>query len=222
MKVILRIGSLLKLKLFPFTTNSIFCHHFNKKGFVVLDAGCGTSNVMEFIRLCGYDGISVGVDIFPPYLKLSKKKGSIQNDHVISDVRYLPFRDRSFDNVINIAVIEHLKKAEGLLLISTLERLSKHQVMIYTVTDYGTQDPFDGNIYQEHKSAWYPVEFRKRGYRIYGTLGLRTYGKRGWFLKRINPLVTRFPTILRVLSQPFVYTKPEISFLMLCVKNKGD
>ena len=207
------------MKLFPLTTKSIVWHHFNKKSIIVLDVGCGTANQMYYLRMNGYKGFSVGIDIFIPYITESKKH-LVHNEYILCDARYLPFRENSFDTVISFEMIEHLEKSDGINLILTIEKLAKKQVMVSTVTDFQPQDSFDENIFQEHKSAWYPEEFRTRGYHVYGTLGLRTYGNISKICKVISRFIQPFPSLLRFLTQPLVYTKPEISFLMLCVKNK--
>jgi ubiquinone/menaquinone biosynthesis C-methylase UbiE len=38
---------------------------------------------------------------------------------------HLPFRDRSFNNVVSIAVIEHLEKENGVRMLEEMEHVAK-------------------------------------------------------------------------------------------------
>lgn len=68
---------------------------------VVLDAGCGAS--MPFLReIAPHVRFAVGVDLE----QLRKEQGGPSGCR--ADVGHLPFRDRSFDLLISMSVIEHL------------------------------------------------------------------------------------------------------------------
>ncbi len=73
----------------------------------------------------------VGIDIFKSYLDEAKGKGVYQ-ELILGDVRHLPLKDKSFDVVICMEVLEHLEKVDGEKLLGELERVAKRQVLLST------------------------------------------------------------------------------------------
>jgi cyclopropane fatty-acyl-phospholipid synthase-like methyltransferase len=138
----------------------------DKSSKLVLDVGCGKGAPMTFIKK-HMKFKAVGVDIFPPYLRISKQDGTYE-DVILGDVRCLPLKDRQFDTVICIEVLEHLEKEDGEKLLSELERVARKQILITTPISKYEQDAYDENPYQEHKYIWKLQELRERGYRVRG------------------------------------------------------
>lgn len=206
-------------RLYPMTNVSVIAHYVDKESETILDLGCGKGDIMASLKRRGYKGAAIGGDVFLRYLKVCKTCPTY-NDCVLLDARYPPFREKSIDLILFIGVIEHLGKGDGLVVLEELDRLSKKRIIVLTSSGFLPQDSFDCNIYQEHKSGWFPEEFRKRGYKVYGVSRIKRapYAIKSKIGKKISALLIAFP-LLRFVSQPFVYTKPEIAFHMVCVKN---
>ena len=79
-----------------------------KAGHVVLDAGCGGGKSLEIIRK---DSYRVGLDIKKENL-LKARMIEGNNNLVLGDLEYLPFKERAFDFVFCQDVLEHVKSAE--------------------------------------------------------------------------------------------------------------
>jgi ubiquinone/menaquinone biosynthesis C-methylase UbiE len=76
-------------------------------GAMILDAGCGSGRHIESMPL----GIScIGADTSVNMLKIAKSKlGDRAAMLVAADATQLPFRDKSFDGVISIRVLQHIQ-----------------------------------------------------------------------------------------------------------------
>ena len=138
----------------------------DRNGKSVLDVGCGKGWIMKSInrdrRL-----FTTGVDIFDPYLRECKEQ-HIYDEYVLSDVRRLPFQDKSFDMVLCLEVLEHLEKQEAMEFLHQLERIGRRQIIISTPSGTCEQEAFDGDSYQEHKSTWTAAELGSLGYKVRG------------------------------------------------------
>jgi ubiquinone/menaquinone biosynthesis C-methylase UbiE len=76
----------------------------------ILDVGCGTgtfSIVLTAVRRTKKPFL-VGCNFCKPYLRMLPP--NIYDGVVQATATHLPFRDRSFNNEVSIAVIEHLDK----------------------------------------------------------------------------------------------------------------
>ncbi|MGB9911609.1 MAG: class I SAM-dependent methyltransferase [Microgenomates group bacterium] len=105
-----------------------------KKGEKILDAGCGTGYLLNFVCPPLVEGM--GVDISSFAIKKAKKLFP-KLKFFQADITNLPFKDNFFDKVFSINVFEHLKnpqkalkeikrilKPEGIFIIGTNNRLS--------------------------------------------------------------------------------------------------
>lgn len=176
-----RVRVILLDRLHPITYPGVLWRHLDKEGETIADIGCGKGGVIEFLRRRGLDSTIVGGDIYKSYLLICKKK-KLYSDCILYDARCLPFKEESFDLVMMIGVIEHLKKEDGLALLTQLDKLAKKQIVVFTTVEYLPQEKFNGNVYQEHLSGWHPEEFRKRGYRVYGVSRYPVFEGSGWAL----------------------------------------
>ena len=94
----------------------------------ILDVGCGSSKILESIP-CG-----VGVDILQRKLRYRRALG---NDLACASLFSLPFRSKSFDQVICSQVIEHVPRDEVYL--NEFHRVLKPGgILILGTPDYGT------------------------------------------------------------------------------------
>lgn len=179
----------------------------------VLDVGCGSNSPLLRVRKNFY---SVGVDVFKPSVEKSRK-AKIHNEYKIGNVLELDklFKNKSFDAVIALDLIEHLEKKDGLRLLKKMESLAKKKIIILTPYGFTQQHPLDSNPYQLHKSGWYIKDFKKLGYKVYGMRGFKfirgeyaTIKYKPWFLWGA----------VATLSQFFVYFVPCWAYQLLAVK----
>lgn len=181
----------------------------------VLDVGCGSNSPLRKVKS---NFSSVGVDVFEPSVKKSKK-AAIHNKYKIGDILKIEsfFKHNSFDAVIALDVVEHFKKKEALNLIKSMEKIARKKIIIFTPFGFTQQHPYDGNPFQEHKSGWSIAEFKKMGYKVYGMRGFRfirgeyaTIKYKPWF----------FWGAISFLSQYIVYFFPKMAYQIFAVKEK--
>lgn len=80
-------------------------------GETILDAGCGTGVFTTDFLAAGAK--VTGVDISVPMLKYAlKKTADYAFSAVRSDIRWLPFRDNSFDKAVSITALEFVPEAK--------------------------------------------------------------------------------------------------------------
>lgn len=179
----------------------------------VLDVGCGGSSPLGKVKKTFR---SVGLDIFEPSIKKSKK-AKIHDDYKLGDIKKVNtfFKPKSFDAVVALDIIEHLTRKEGLDLLEKIEKIAKKEIIILTPNGFTNQDPYDNNPFQIHKSGWTAGDFRKRGYRVFGMRGLRfirgecaTIKYKPWF----------FWGTISVLSEVFTYFFPYFAYQLFAVK----
>jgi SAM-dependent methyltransferase len=187
----------------------------NRGGASLLDVGCGRGTMMDFLRLRRRI-YKIGVDIFEPYLKEAKLKRRY-DDVVVVDAKYLPFRERAFNIIIALHIIEHLRKEDGFKLIKNLESLSKNFILFVTPLGHMHIDIVDNNPYQVHLSAWYPNEFRALGYNVKGLWLKIIWGDKG-IAKKLPPPLQRIAILLNYLFAPLAYFFPEIAGCIIVYK----
>ena len=200
----------------PFTTLNTVWRYINKvDGAQILDCGCGKGEPMRFINR-DKRFYTVGVDIFEPYLKTCKML-NIHNEYILCDVCKLPFKDKSFDAVICLEVIEHLSEIEGNILIKEVERVASKQIIFGTpIGDY-KQDPFDGNEFQEHKYMWSPKQMKQNGYIVRG-IGLRGLGGKSGIQSPVPTIMRPLVNVIWVCAGLFTYFIPELAGEQVCIK----
>lgn len=74
------------------------------KGSTVLDVGCGNGKNIVYMKK--HDIVPYGIDFSSKLVDICRRKSL---DVCLGDVRELPFGDNSFDHIISIAVLHHLK-----------------------------------------------------------------------------------------------------------------
>lgn len=183
----------------------------------LLDVGCGASSpIQKFTRKLRH---TVGVDCFPEALAKSQSLG-IHRQYVLADVLSLDknFASRSFDCVVALDLIEHLPKADGLRLITAMEKIAVKKIIIFTPNGFLPQGVYDGNPNQVHLSGWTADEIKKLGFRVMGINGWKPL--RGEYsLIKWRPKWLWTP--ISWLSQLVVTNQPERAFQLLCIKEIG-
>jgi len=149
-------------------------------GDLILDVGCGYGKWGFLVKKYFWstqDGeatrepVVIGVDLFSSSLKRLRNH-QIYDALINADATALPFKDKTFDTVFGMELIEHLPKQEGIGLLHELERVARRCVLISTPNypDFrGGLEGVDGfNLHENHLSYWKPGELRALGYRCYG------------------------------------------------------
>lgn len=202
----------------PFTALNTVWRRLDKESKSILDVGCGKGQPMAFLNR-QHAFFAVGIDGFRPYL-LEAEALAAYDALVQGDVRHLPFRARSFDIVLLMEVLEHLERAEGLVLIKTMEQIARRQVVISTPVGEHEQLEYDGNPWQEHRHIWGPRELRALGYRVYGH-GLRNLGGLSGVQSPLPPPLRPVVDFLWVAAGLVTSRKAEWAGNMVAVKRIG-
>ena len=198
----------------PFTYYWYLKRTAGNAGKSILDLGCGWGEPMEVLQ-SAHHREATGVDIFPSYLSVSKKKGIYK--HLIKGniLTYQP--KHKYDIVICSHVLEHLKKQDGLKVLNKIIKTANQKAIIALPVGNLPQDEYDGNTYQRHLSAWYPKDFRKKGFRVVGITPRFVFGTHDRF--KDYGVFAFLLFFVAYLSQPFYSGKPEDCVYMLCAKN---
>ena len=181
----------------------------DKKGRTILDLGCGQGKPMILIKMRMKVKRAVGVDLFTPYLKEAKEQ-KIHDEYIISDIRKVRFKPRSFDIVLASHVLEHMPKSDALKVLNKMEKIAKRQVIVATPIGEMYHPAVDENIHQLHQSAFYPEEFEKRGYKIYKYGWRWLLGDVGIVHKVQNDIVRKILYTFNILVTPLYYLFPNI------------
>ena len=176
----------------------------------LLDIGCGYSSPIQYCDI----PYKVGVEVFEPYLDESRKK-AIHNEYIRSDIRGLNFGEGSFDAILASGVIEHLDSLDSSILLGRMSLWARKRVIITTPNGFISQDGYDNNLYQIHKSGWTVDELRARGYRVRGINGLK-------YLRGCRCQIKYKPAFLweRIsdITQLFTRYCPKLAFQLYAVK----
>lgn len=153
----------------------------------LLDVGCGGFSPLKDLNKKMQK--SVGVDAFKPSIDAAKKRRTHTENKVMNILKLRSFfKDKSFDCIVALDLIEHLTKEEGNKLLNDLEKIARKKVIIFTPNGFVPQGEYDGNTYQIHKSGWGFREMAKKGYKVYGLNGIKAL--RGEYAKvKLKPEV---------------------------------
>ena len=168
----------------PFTYIGILNGELKKVIFEsILDIGGGSGRTFKRIRRLVPVSYAVELDIFEAYISQAKAQNAY-DDYILTRASSLPFEDISFDVIIALQLIEHMPKEEALITIKEIERVAKKKVIITTPRGIYSQEAYDGNPYQEHKSSWDIDEMESLGYKVI-LCGTRFVRYKGTFLNKL-------------------------------------
>jgi len=159
-----------------------------------LNAGCGATREGDVL-----------LDINPSCVP--KDKG------VVGDVAHLPFKTKSFDEVICFDVIEHLPKKNGLKAIRELERVAQHVRLkvpnAWQISGRLGRSNLPLGHPDRHNSVWTVAEFKAMGYNVKGFGFRQSHTPRHYVYKFIPQLLPVF----NALERSFLLSKvvPELS-----------
>jgi len=106
----------------------------NGKRLRVLDIGCGTGYLMNYLKQYPLDGEVVGIDVSTFALQFCRQRGS--NELAIASATQVPFPTESFDLIICIDTIQHLTPAGAdLVSIKEFTRLLRPGGLLYLRTN---------------------------------------------------------------------------------------
>lgn len=119
-----------------------------KKGARILDVGCGTGQVCNFLQGRGYN--VTGIDISPLFVKeaiMRAREKKLKTKFRIMDSTNMKFKDSCFDAVISAETIEHIiepekalsemarvLKSKGILVIRFPNKLSAFQNLLVRIS----------------------------------------------------------------------------------------
>jgi len=192
----------------------------------VLDLGCGPDSPLQFVKNIKY---SVGVETWEPYLKSSKSK-NIHSKYLSDKIQDLNIKEKSFDAVILIEVLEHLNKTDALVILKRAEKWARKKVIITTPNGFLEQPILDANPYQVHLSGWDVYVMKKLGFKVFGLAGLKYLRKEKDEEDSMDEDITvsikfkpkLFWFVIASLSQIFTYYFPKYSFGLFCVKDVSE
>lgn len=185
----------------------------------VLDLGCGHNSPLSILPISSR--YTVGVDLFK-FCILESRKNDTHYGYILGDLRDLGIRNKSFDAIIMLNVLEHLEKKDGQKLLTDIEKIAKKKIIISVPHGLQIQESYAGNPYQKHRSAWFIQDFKDQGYLVKGISGLyilKRHGKDrlGNGQYRFKPYILWF--IVTNLSQKLTYYFPKLDYQLFCIKN---
>ena len=131
----------------------------------ILDIGCGFG---KYGFLCR-EAMVCGRTINP---KIDAIEAFEEN---ITDVHYLIYNNvfisgalsklkelsaKSYDLILAIDILEHFSKEDGRMFLSELNRIGRN-VIISTPKMVLSQSALSGNVYEIHKTQWYPSDLKR-------------------------------------------------------------
>jgi len=141
----------------------------------VLDVGCGESSPLQHLGGTRY---SVGVDVYPPAVFESRRKG-IHTEYVCMDLRNLSLPSRSFDVVVALDIIEHFDRPDSLIFMERIESIARRKTIVFTPNGFVNTDTPEilgrhgNNPWRIHQCGWTVEELKARGYKCRGINGLK-------------------------------------------------
>lgn len=185
----------------------------------LLDVGSGKGLPVQMLNTHIKFKKTVGVDLFKPYIK-EAKNNKIHDEYIVDDVRRIKFPDQSFDVVICLQVLEHMSKKDALKLLEKMERFAKKQVIVATPIGEMYHPAEDNNPLQLHKSAFNPLDFESRGYKVLKFGRKSILGETGIVHKIKNPFVRKSIFALNLLMTPlYILIQPLSDYHVYAYKN---
>ncbi|MEM0440477.1 MAG: class I SAM-dependent methyltransferase [Candidatus Caldarchaeum sp.] len=110
----------------------------------IVDVGCGTGLLREFLREQHVDAEYVGVDVSSGMLNKAREKIDSSTHLVQADAHRLPFRDQVFSHVFSFTVVHHLEPKrfleEALRICSGVVVVSQHKRLNPRITGIPVAD----------------------------------------------------------------------------------
>jgi ubiquinone/menaquinone biosynthesis C-methylase UbiE len=124
------------------------------RGNIVLDCGCGRGRWGYLLKTKEV----IGVDVLSEYLKKAKQLHCYEG-LVKANLTNLPFKEKTFDTVLAVEVIEHLTSNDGVKFLKELKRIGKYLVLttpkVFVPINFGEGSP------ENHLSFWTSNDIKK-------------------------------------------------------------
>lgn len=184
----------------------------------LLDVGCGQGYPLREIKMIR-NLEATGIDLYDPYIKEARSLG-LYREVLKGNVADMRVKEKSFDTVMSLQVIEHLKKKEGLKMIKKMESIAKYQVIIATPYHFFEHPEMDRNKLQKHLSHWNDQYFKDVGYNV-RHVGLEFFfGNTGVVHKKIPKPLKAGIFVLDKILMPFYWFVPGFSnYWVIAYKN---
>lgn len=133
------------------------------------------------------------------------------------------FPKKSFDAVVLIDVLEHLKKQDGRIILAQAQEWARKKIIVNTPNGFFEQQPKNGNPLELHQSGWTKEEMENRGFSSHGMAGWKFLrGKAKDNRQDILSTVRFWPRplwfIILTFTQALTYYFPQASFEIFYVK----
>jgi GT2 family glycosyltransferase/SAM-dependent methyltransferase len=191
----------------------------------ILDAGCGAGKFSQSLFQMSYlKNVSlVGLDIHLPSLRVAKDLG-LYEEVVRASAHKIPFKERTFDVVLCVEVLEHLPRRNGSGLLEEIERVASKRVVLSTPNGFSprAKNELKGleNPFMDHVSGWLPQDFKEAGYDIEGN-GLAIIWGRGGLVRRLPRFLHPLVAAVSYLMNPIASRNPILAAGLICRKNIG-
>lgn len=139
----------------------------------ILDLGCGDLSALKYSSA----KIKVGVDINSPSLNAAKKNKT-HTKYILADIGKVKFKEKSFDAVILIGVLEHLPKKDGKIILNKMHKWARKKIIVSYPNGWTPQDASSKNLYQKHVSKWSVEDLIPLGYQVRGITGAKALYKK--------------------------------------------
>lgn len=130
----------------------------------ILDVACGRAEWFYQRPLAEW----VGIDLWLSYLTQQLEERNIERIQGV--VTHLPFRERSFDLVLCIEVLEHLTPRDGARMLEEAKRVARSAVIVTAPTDplgRHSQDVLNQNPHERHVMQISAERLAEQGFRIH-------------------------------------------------------
>jgi SAM-dependent methyltransferase len=101
----------------------------------VLDVGCGTGRALEYLKRANPEVSGYGLEPVGELLDVAVSKGIECNRLIRGSVLELPFQDRSFDVVLECAVLHHVK--DPAVAVEEMMRVARRAVFLSDTNIFG-------------------------------------------------------------------------------------
>lgn len=151
----------------------------------VLDVGCGMGNLVEALKRIGVNACGIEVSDYA----LSQVPRTLRPVCQKGDVLAIPFRDKTFDVVTTVNVLEHIETKDLDQALSSCERLARlgifHEI---TVTEDKRTIDTDPTHICKHSVSWWWNKFtflyQPKGWQVMRGLTIPIFKHGIFYLKR--------------------------------------
>lgn len=190
---------------------------YEGRPLTMLDIGSNNGSLITKINRERHFRVT-GIEIFSKNAEAAMRTGFYEKV-IVGDILKYKF-DEKFDIVFCSDLIEHLSKADGLVLLDKVEKIARKAIIFNTAKGYQVQSTkrLKANPHEAHISGWEPYEFTMRGYKVIYVTSKPVFYFREFLEK--NKLAGVVASALSVILQPITYKFSSLALYMVCYKRK--